>query len=211
MKIVSKAETPAVDTKNSTTATSVNPISEVAATSASHVKPVVRITDSYDIVISGLPVASQKKLDNSAFRRICHALKHRYMDEGYIKHDTFLRRLNHGKAVTRPKHMPSVCICYMLGSTYIAEEASPQLVIKFTPSVSFPSAHIKCSDKDPRRDYQTYKIRNGEPVAIHWRALSKEAIEQIVQQFSKTCARLIEARIDLVWNNTPDDRTPTFY
>ncbi len=210
MKIV-KAETPAVDAKNSATAISVNSVSEVAATSASHVRPVVRITDSCDIVISGLPILSQTELDNSTFRRICHALKHRYMDPNYTKHDAFLRRLNHGEPVERPEHMPSICICYMLGFTYVADEISPQLVIKFTPSVGFPSAHIKCASDDPRCDYQTCKIHEGEHIPVYWRPLGKETIEQIVQQFSKECARLIEARIDLVWNHTPDGITPVYF
>lgn len=209
MKIV-KAETPAVDAKNSAAANSINPASEVAATSASHVRPVVRITDSYDIVISGLPTLSQTELDNSTFRRICHALKHRYMDPNYTKHDAFLRRLNHGEPVKRPEHMPSICICYMLGFTYIAEEIDPQLVIKFTPSVGFPSAHIRCTPDDPQCDYQTHEPRRNKPATIYWRPLRKETIEQIVQQFSKECARLIKARIDLVWNHTPDGITPVY-
>lgn len=180
--------------------------SEVVTTSALLAKPLVKTTGS-SIIITGLPVVSKEELENSTFRRICHALKYRFVDNEYTKHDAFIKRLNHGKDIRRPKGMPPISICYMLSFSYVANEPAPQLVITFLASVSYPSAHIKCAASDPYCDYRTGLFEKP----VYWRPLPRIAVDNIVKLFSNYCALLMRRRIDLVWENTPLGRTPDFF
>lgn len=158
------------------------------------------------IIISGLPVVSDNVLLASPFIRICHTLKRMYMDPGYVKHQDFLKKI-HGKAVKRPKWPNSLCVYYTLRYTDIGDTRHPSKVsIDLLPCVNFPSAHVPCTQEDPR---VFCSISNG-ATQLYWRPMSPLELSTLMAEFTTTCSELVEDFINAVWDPESHDEMQFF-
>lgn len=174
-------------------------------------KPIVdieypHISDAPDarsrILITGLPVVSDETLHESAFRRICHTLKHMYMNPRYVKYQNFVQQLNHNQPVKRPKQFRALCISYIMRYISIGDSNHPSMLsIDLLPSVGFPSAYVPCSAKDSRANV----VVDNNISRLYWRPMTDTELSSLVEQFTITCARLFQNYINMHWKSDSDD------
>ncbi len=164
----------------------------------------------YAIVITNLPVVSRETLEQSSIVRICHILKHIYLEPGYDKHSAFIKKFNHGKSPKRPKTTPSFCVYYQ--PRYVNNaDGSTQLVIDLLPSASFPSGYTICHSSDSRADRVTkQKSSDGSIHSVYWRLLTPQETGDLLEQFTDTCVRLIQCYLNSVWK-TRSAEAPDFF